>query len=67
MKAAIRDPNPGLKRVHTVYYGYPYGIWFLVVVLESELMYGVSFPVSEEAMSVDYVIPFGKAKIERQG
>ncbi|XP_065829739.1 pyruvate dehydrogenase E1 component subunit beta, mitochondrial-like isoform X2 [Oscarella lobularis] len=38
-----------------------------VVVLESELMYGVSFPVSEEAMSVDYVIPFGKAKIERQG
>ena len=66
MKAAIRDPNPGLKKgAHRILW--VYGIWFLVVVLESELMYGVSFPVSEEAMSVDYVIPFGKAKIERQG
>ncbi|XP_065829738.1 pyruvate dehydrogenase E1 component subunit beta, mitochondrial-like isoform X1 [Oscarella lobularis] len=66
LKAAIRDPNPGLKKgAHRILW--VYGIWFLVVVLESELMYGVSFPVSEEAMSVDYVIPFGKAKIERQG
>jgi pyruvate dehydrogenase E1 component beta subunit len=38
-----------------------------VVVLEHELMYGVSFPMSDEAMSNDFVIPIGKAKIEREG
>mmetsp|Transcript_13660 Transcript_13660/g.19535 ORF Transcript_13660/g.19535 Transcript_13660/m.19535 type:complete len:363 (+) Transcript_13660:101-1189(+) len=38
-----------------------------VVVLEHELMYGVSFPMSDEAQSKDFVIPFGKAKIEREG
>jgi len=38
-----------------------------VVVLEHELMYGVSFPMSEEAQGKDFVIPIGKAKIEREG
>lgn len=38
-----------------------------VVVLENEIMYGVSFPMSAEAMSADFLIPFGKAKIERAG
>lgn len=38
-----------------------------VVFLENELMYGVSFPMSEAAQKDDFVIPFGKAKIERQG
>ena len=38
-----------------------------VVVLESELMYGTSFPVSEEALSPDFLIPIGKANIEREG
>ncbi|KAI1420477.1 pyruvate dehydrogenase E1 component beta subunit [Xylaria sp. FL1777] len=38
-----------------------------VVVLENELMYGVSFPMSAAAQKDDFVIPFGKAKIERQG
>ncbi|KAG8550277.1 hypothetical protein GDO81_026943 [Engystomops pustulosus] len=38
-----------------------------VVVLENELMYGVPFELSEEAQSKDFVIPIGKAKIERQG
>lgn len=38
-----------------------------VVVLEHELMYGVSFPVSDEAQSKDFVIPIGQAKIEREG
>lgn len=38
-----------------------------VVVLEHELMYGVSFPMSPEAQSADFVIPIGKAKIERPG
>ncbi|CAJ2503636.1 Uu.00g110300.m01.CDS01 [Anthostomella pinea] len=38
-----------------------------VCVLENELMYGVSFPMSEAAQKDDFVLPFGKAKIERQG
>ncbi|CAN8099964.1 unnamed protein product [Discula destructiva] len=38
-----------------------------VVVLENELMYGQSFPMSAEAQRDDFVIPFGKAKIERAG
>ncbi|KAK5698023.1 pyruvate dehydrogenase E1, beta subunit [Elasticomyces elasticus] len=38
-----------------------------VVVLENELLYGLSFPMSEEAQSDEFVLPFGKAKIERQG
>lgn len=38
-----------------------------VMVLEHELMYGVSFPMSDEAQSKDFVIPFGEAKIEREG
>ncbi|KAI5861054.1 pyruvate dehydrogenase E1 component beta subunit [Durotheca rogersii] len=38
-----------------------------VVVLENELMYGVSFPMSEAAQRDDFVLPFGKAKVERAG
>ncbi|KAJ3354728.1 pyruvate dehydrogenase E1, beta subunit [Entophlyctis luteolus] len=38
-----------------------------VVVLENELMYGVSFPVSSEVLSNDFVLEIGKAKIERKG
>ncbi|XP_048878018.1 pyruvate dehydrogenase E1 component subunit beta, mitochondrial [Brienomyrus brachyistius] len=38
-----------------------------VVFLENELMYGVPFEMSEEAQSKDFLIPIGKAKIERQG
>ena len=38
-----------------------------VVVLEHELMYGISFPMSDEAQSSDWVIPFGQAKFEREG
>lgn len=38
-----------------------------VIVLENEIMYGESFHLSEEAMSPDFVIPIGKAKIEREG
>ena len=38
-----------------------------VVVLEHELMYGFSFPMSDEAQSKDFVIPIGQAKIEREG
>jgi len=38
-----------------------------VVVLENEVMYGVQFEMSEEAMSPDFLLPLGKAKIERAG
>ncbi|PNF17106.1 Pyruvate dehydrogenase E1 component subunit beta, mitochondrial [Cryptotermes secundus] len=38
-----------------------------VVVLENEILYGVAFPVSDEAMSKDFLVPIGKAKIERPG
>lgn len=40
---------------------------FTVVVLENEVMYGAQFEMSEEAMSADFLIPIGKAKIERPG
>lgn len=38
-----------------------------VVFLENEIAYGESFEISEEALSPDFVLPFGKAKIEREG
>ncbi|XP_054834342.1 pyruvate dehydrogenase E1 component subunit beta, mitochondrial [Eublepharis macularius] len=38
-----------------------------VVMLENELMYGVPFEMSEEALSKDFLVPIGKAKIEKQG
>lgn len=38
-----------------------------VVVLENELLYGTAFPISQEARSPDFLIPIGKAKIERAG
>nr|ACI34116.1 Pyruvate dehydrogenase E1 component subunit beta, mitochondrial precursor [Salmo salar] len=38
-----------------------------VVFLENELMYGVPFDLSEEVMHKDFVLPIGKAKVERQG
>lgn len=38
-----------------------------VVVLENELLYGTTFPLSDEAQSPDFVIPIGKAKIEKEG
>uniref|UniRef100_A0A1I7UH03 Pyruvate dehydrogenase E1 component subunit beta n=1 Tax=Caenorhabditis tropicalis TaxID=1561998 RepID=A0A1I7UH03_9PELO len=38
-----------------------------VVFLENEILYGQSFPVSDEVLSDEFVVPIGKAKIERQG
>jgi len=38
-----------------------------VVFLENEIMYGVPFETSAEAMSKDFVLPIGKAKIEKAG
>lgn len=38
-----------------------------VVILENEMLYGESFEVAEEVLSPDFVLPIGKAKIEREG
>jgi pyruvate dehydrogenase E1 component beta subunit len=38
-----------------------------VVFLENELMYGVSFPVSDAVLKDDFLLPIGKAKVELQG
>jgi len=38
-----------------------------VIVLENEMMYGIEFDLSAEAMDKDFIIPIGKAKIERPG
>lgn len=38
-----------------------------VVVLENELLYGTSFPMTEQEMSKDFVLEIGKAKVELEG
>lgn len=38
-----------------------------VVFLENELLYGIPFEVSDEVLSKDFVLPIGKAKVERPG
>ncbi|XP_011086850.1 pyruvate dehydrogenase E1 component subunit beta-1, mitochondrial-like [Sesamum indicum] len=38
-----------------------------VVFLENELLYGESFPVSEEVLDAGFSTPIGKAKIEKEG
>jgi pyruvate dehydrogenase E1 component beta subunit len=35
--------------------------------LENELIYGQAFPISDEALSADFLLPIGKGKIEREG
>ena len=42
-------------------------LFVAVIVLENEIMYGVAFDMSDEALSPDFLIPIGKAKIERAG
>jgi pyruvate dehydrogenase E1 component beta subunit len=38
-----------------------------VVFLENEILYGQTFEVSEDVLSPDFVLPLGKANIERTG
>ena len=38
-----------------------------VVVLENEIMYGQTFTVDDKVMKDDFVLPIGKAKIEKAG
>ena len=38
-----------------------------VVFLENELLYGTAFDVDDAVMESDFVLPIGKAKIQRAG
>lgn len=38
-----------------------------VVFLENEILYGESFPVDDKVLGKDFVLPIGKAKIQREG
>jgi pyruvate dehydrogenase E1 component beta subunit len=38
-----------------------------VVFLENEIMYGRAFPKTAEIMDENFILPIGKAKVERQG
>ena len=38
-----------------------------VVFLENELMYGVAFPMTEAALSPDFLLPIGKAHVRVGG
>eukprot|EP00163_Fabomonas_tropica_P001641 TRINITY_DN1120_c0_g1_i1.p1 TRINITY_DN1120_c0_g1~~TRINITY_DN1120_c0_g1_i1.p1 ORF type:complete len:330 (-),score=127.01 TRINITY_DN1120_c0_g1_i1:329-1318(-) len=38
-----------------------------VVFLENEILYGESFEVADEVLDKDFVLPIGKAKVEREG
>ena len=42
-------------------------LFVAVIVLENEILYGAAFEMSDEALSPDFLIPIGKAKIERAG
>jgi len=39
----------------------------VVIVLENELQYGASYEMSDEALSEDFLITLGTAKIEHPG
>ena len=39
----------------------------VVVFLENEIMYNERMPMSDEALSTNFLLPIGKAKIERDG
>jgi len=38
-----------------------------VVVLENEMLYGTTFPLTDAAQHLDFVVPIGKAKVEKEG
>lgn len=38
-----------------------------VVFLENELQYGLQFPVTDQVLDKEFVLPIGKAKVQRAG
>ncbi len=64
LKAAIRDPNPVVVLENEYDSSLP---TYSAIANAPRLLYGQAFPMSDEAQKSDFVIPFGKAKIERPG
>src|ERR1700742_1062588 len=64
LKAAIRDPNPVVV-LENEYVSTPHTAMNPTDMIR--LLYGQAFPMSAEAQKNDFVLPFGKAKIERPG
>ena len=73
LKSAIRDDAPGkISLLHFFKFSkrlVPLFVFlrFSVVFLENEIMYGQMFDMSPESLDKDFLIPIGKAKIERPG
>lgn len=38
-----------------------------VVFLENEILYGIPYPITDQALDKDFVLPIGKAKVMRPG
>ena len=67
LKAAIRDPNPVVFLENEYVYPFLF-IWSPAnQMVKKRLMYGEAFPMSEASRKDDFVLPIGKAKIERLG
>ncbi|KAI9833712.1 MAG: pyruvate dehydrogenase E1, beta subunit [Phylliscum demangeonii] len=68
LKAAIRDPNPVVVLENEYVEAHRcHQRPFRMLTNATRLLYGQAFPMSEEAQRDDFVVPFGKAKIERVG
>lgn len=66
LKSAIRDSNPVRRTFFSCLPG-SLLICLQVCFLENELLYGVQFPMTKEELSEDFLIPIGKAKVEKAG
>lgn len=67
LKAAIRDPNPVVVLENEYVRSCPGTTSSVLLFIDDRLLYGSTFPMSETAQKPDFVLPFGKAKIERPG
>ena len=67
LKAAIRDPNPVVVLENEYVRSCPGTTSSVLSLINDRLLYGSMFPMSEAAQKPDFVLPFGKAKIERPG
>lgn len=67
LKSAIRDSNPVRRAIFFFFNLTETNLCLQVCFLENELLYGVHFPMTKEELSEDFLIPIGKAKIEKAG
>ncbi|KAJ3505809.1 hypothetical protein NMY22_g17448 [Coprinellus aureogranulatus] len=79
----FRGPNVGAAASVAAQHSQDYAAWYISIpglkivspwsgddckgLLKNEMLYGVSFPMSQETMSADFLLPIGKAKVEREG